>query len=290
MLTESFLIDFILASMRFSLPLVFAALGGYLSERAGVINIALEGLIMIGAFTAAAMGTLGLGPWAVFVCGGVGGLLLAAGYAGLTVFTRVNQIVAGTAVNMLSMGLIPLLSNFLFASTSSTPNLDFPSRLTYEPLLIAGIAVLLLWWVSHATPAGLWLKFAGENPKALVAAGLNIRSIRFTAVTLGGFFVGLGGATLSTILSSSYTRNISSGRGFMALAALILGRWHPLGAAAACLLFGVGENLQLYLQGTEVLGIGVIPVQFIQALPYLLTLLIVSGIVGEMRAPNALGK
>ncbi|HWH70888.1 MAG TPA: ABC transporter permease [Candidatus Sulfotelmatobacter sp.] len=283
------LIQLFASTLRLATPLIFAALGGLFSERAGVINIALEGMMLVGAF-GAAVGTLVThSPWLGWLCGMGAGLLLAALYGLFVIRLRANQIVAGTAINMLALGLTPFLCKVLYDVTGSTPAIPMAERFQAAPLYLSWIAVLVCWiWMKH-TPGGLWVSFAGEHPEALEAAGVRVNRVRWTAVLVSGALAGMGGAALSVFLSSSFSRNMTAGRGFMALAALIFGKWQPVPTAVACLLFGVAEAAQMRLQGVVLWGMP-IPVQFIQILPYLVTILVLAGFVGPSRPPKALGR
>ncbi|MGA2866536.1 MAG: ABC transporter permease [Verrucomicrobiota bacterium] len=278
------------ATLRVSTPLIFAALGGLLSERSGVINIALEGLMLIGAF-GAAVGTLVThSPWLGSVCGMGAGAALAALYGLFVIRLRANQIVAGMALNMLALGLTPFLCKMFYDVTGSTPAIAAPERFHSAPLWLSWVLVALCWVGLKQTPAGLWLTFAGEHPEALEAAGIRVNRVRWAAVLMSGALAGMGGASLSVYLSSSFSRNMTAGRGFMALAALIFGKWRPVPAALACLLFGFADAAQMRLQGATLWGGKPIPVQFIQILPYLVTILVLAGVVGRSRAPKALGR
>jgi ABC-type uncharacterized transport system permease subunit len=283
-------IDLLLSVFRFAAPLILAAMAGLYSERSGVIQIALEGFMLFGAFTAATMahftgsGLAGLGAAAAFgvVAGGI--------YGFLVIKLKADQIVAGTVVNMLAWGGIPVVCKSLFDSTSTTPALELTARLpSWIPIVLATISVALTFGLIKKTAFGLWLTMAGEKPEALRSVGVNPMLVRWAAVMTAGALAGLGGAVLSVCLSSSYTRNMTAGRGFMALAALILGKWRPVPAFMGCLLFGVCEVLQLKLQGVELPAFGAVPVQIVQIIPYLLTLLLLAGVVGESRAPAKLG-
>src|SRR6202171_4213282 len=233
------------STLRVSTPLIFAALGGMLSERSGVINIALEGLMLIGAF-GAAVGTLVMhSPWGGSACGLAAGVALAAIYGLFVIRLRANQIVAGAAINMLALGLTPFLCKILYDVTGSTPAIPIADRFQSAPLYLSWVLVVICWlWMKH-TRAGLWASFAGEHPEALDAAGIRVNRVRWLAVLASGALAGVGGATLSIFLSSSCSRNMTAGRGFMALAALIFGKWKPLPAALACLLFGFTEAVQI---------------------------------------------
>ena len=277
------------STLRVSTPLIFAALGGMFSERSGVINIALEGMMLVGAF-GAAVGTLAThSPWLGSACGMGAGAVLALVYGIFVIRLRANQIVAGTAINMLALGLTPFVCKLRYDVTGQTPAIPMGDRFESAPLYLSWALVLICWlWMKH-TRQGLWLSFAGEHPEALDAAGIRVNRVRWAAVAVSGALAGMGGASLSVFLSSSWTRNMTAGRGFMALAALIFGKWRPVPTAIACLLFGFAEAVQIRLQGVVLWGQDPIPVQFIQILPYIVTILVLAGFVGRSRAPKALG-
>lgn len=277
------------STFRVSTPLIFAALGGMFSERSGVVNIALEGMMLIGAF-AAAVGTLAAhSPWLGSLCGIGAGMALAAIYGLFVIRLRADQIITGMAMNMLALGLTPFLCKILYDVTGSTPAIPIAERFQYAPLYLSWLLVAACWfWMRH-TPAGLWIGFAGEHPEALNAAGIRVNRVRWMAVLASGALAGMGGATLSIYLSSSFSRDMTAGRGFMALAALIFGKWRPIPTALACLLFGFADAAQIRLQGVVLWGKDPIPVQFIQILPYVVTILVLAGFVGHSRAPKALG-
>jgi simple sugar transport system permease protein len=283
------LLQIIASTLRVSTPLLFAAMGWLLSERSGVINIALEGMMLVGAFGAAVGALATHSPWLGLLAGMGAGVVMAAIYGLFVISLRANQIVAGTGVNMLALGLTPFFCKILYDVTGSTPALPMNGRFQTAPLYLCWIVVgLCLAWLK-LTRGGLRLSFAGENPEALDAAGIGVNRVRWLAVLASGALAGIGGATLSIYLSSSFSRNMTAGRGFMALAALIFGKWRPLPAAAACLLFGFTEALQIRLQGVRLFGGSAVPVQFIQMLPYVATILVLAGFVGRARAPKALG-
>lgn len=277
------------STLRVSTPLIFAALGGMFSERAGVINIALEGMMLVGSF-GAAVGTLAAhSPWLGSMYGMAAGLLLAAIYGLFVIRLRADQIVAGTAINMLAMGLTPFLCKILYDVTGSTPSIPIGERFQSAPLYLSWVLVVVCFLWMKYTPTGLWISFAGEHPEALDAAGVRVNRVRWIAVLISGALAGMGGASLSIFLSSSFSRNMTAGRGFMALAALIFGKWKPLPTALACLLFGFADAVQIRLQGVALWGDKPIPVQFIQILPYLVTILVLAGFVGRSRPPKAIG-
>lgn len=277
------------STLRVSTPLLFASLGGLLSERAGVVNIALEGMMLVGAFSAGAVAAYTHSPWTALLAGGMAGALLALLYGVSVISLRADQIVAGTAINFLAMGLVPFACKILFHVTGSTPNLALADRFSFEPILLSFFAAFLVQlWMKH-TRSGLWVMFAGEHPQALEAAGIRPRAVRYWAVVAGGILAGIGGASLSIFLASAYSRNMTAGRGFMALAALILGKWKPMPTLGACLVFGFFDAVQIRLQGLSFFGDRQVPVQFIQILPYVLTLLVLTGWVGSSRPPKNLG-
>jgi len=274
-----------------SIPLIFAAMAGVISERSGVINIALEGFVLIGAFFAA-VGAHSLGsPWAGMGLACLAGVVLASAYALFVINLRSDQIVAGTAINMLAFGAAPLLCKMFFDSASSSPAIDLANRFQVAPLFIGFVLVVAVWSWLKWTPAGLWLQFAGEHPEALECGGIRVRRVRWLAVMASGAIAAAGGATLSIYLSSSFSRGMSGGRGFMALAAMIFGRWKPIPAALACLLFGFTEAVQMQLQGMNFPGTSQpVPVQLISVIPYLATVVVLASFVGRSYAPKALGK
>ncbi len=273
------------STLRLSTPLIFAALGGLWSERSGVINIALEGFMLMGAFAAAVGTYVTHSVWLGASLGAGAAAMLGALYGLCVIRLRANQVIAGTAINLLALGLTPFLCKLLYDVTGSTPAIPIEERFRFAPLLLCWVVVIVSWFLFQYTALGLWVGFAGEDPEALDAAGVRVNRVRWAAVLLSSALTGLGGASLSVYLSSSFSRNMTAGRGFMALAALIFGKWKPLPAALACLLFGFCEAVQIRLQGRS----AGIPVQFVQILPYVVTILVLAGFVGRSRAPRALG-
>jgi simple sugar transport system permease protein len=273
------------STFRLATPLLCGAMGGLLCERAGVVNIALEGLMLAGSFGAAVGALYTHSPWTGALCGMLAGALLAAFYGLAVIRFRANQIVAGTAINMLALGLTPFACKALYGVTGQTPTVPMSDRFGAAPLYLVWVVVAACWFLLERTRFGLRLSFAGEHPEALDAAGVQVNAIRWKAVIASGLIAGLGGAALSIFLSSSFSRSMTGGRGFMALAALVFGKWKPIPAALACLLFGFAEALQIRLQAHAV----AIPPQLTQALPYVVTILVLAGFVGRSRPPKALG-
>lgn len=282
------MIDFLMAVLRLSTPLLFVALAGLICERSGVVNLALEAFMLVGAFTGATVAHLTGSPWMGWCAALAAGSLFASFYGLFVLEAKTDQIVTGTAFNLLAAGLIPFSVKILFDSTGSTPSLPLDSRFSWEPYAVAALTTFAVLYVFMKTRWGLRLRFAGENPSALQAAGFSVRSLRWTAVALSGGLAAWGGATLSMALASSYSPMMTAGRGFIGLAALIFGRWKPIPTILACLFFAAADAAQIRLQGAELFGLTV-PVQFIQILPYLVTLVALAGWIGRSHPPKALG-
>ena len=290
-MTDLFTVSLIFSTIRLSTPLVLAALGGMFSERSGVINIALEGMMLAGAFTAAALTYATGSPWIGLAAAAGAGVLVASIHAVASIRYRADQVVVGTAINILMIGLPGFLSGAFFLSSGSTPQIPIERLIPRAPILMAFALVPLTWYVLYRTPFGLRLRAVGENPEAADAAGVNVASLRYTGVLLSGALAAIGGAYLSIGQSSLFTRNMTSGRGFIALAALIFGKWRPVQTMLACLFFGFTEALTIQMQGVVKLPSGEdIPVQFIQMVPYLLTIVVLAGFIGQSRPPRALGR
>jgi simple sugar transport system permease protein len=287
---ELLTVSLVMSTLRLATPLVLAALGGLFSERAGVINIALEGIMLAGAFAAAAMTYATGSPWVGLLSGMAAGLLIAAIHAVACIRYGADQVVSGTAINILMFGVPGFLSGALFLSSGSTPQLPKEQLIPNAPMVLAALLVPLTWSVLYRTPFGLRLRSVGENPAAADAAGVSVASIRYAGVLLSGVLAGIGGAYLSIGQSSLFTRNMTSGRGFIALAALIFGKWRPVETMLACLLFGFTEAVSIQMQGVVKLPSGEdIPVQFVQIVPYVLTIVVLAGFIGQSRPPRALG-
>ncbi len=275
--------------IRLSTPLLLAALGGLFSERAGIINIALEGLMLAGAFTAAAVTYYAGNPWLGLLAGIGAGVLIALIHAVASIRFKADQVVTGTAINILMIGLPAFVSGALFASTGSTPQIPQEHLIPWTPIIIGFLLVPVTWYVLYRTPFGLRLRAVGENPEAADAAGVSVKRMRYSAVLISGALAGIAGAYLSIGQSSLFTRNMTSGRGFIALAALIFGKWRPVQTMLACLLFGLTEAISIQLQGVRLPSGEDIPNQFIQIIPYVLTIVVLAGFIGHSRAPRALG-
>jgi simple sugar transport system permease protein len=287
---DLFTVALIWSTIRLATPLILAALGGMFSERSGVINIALEGMMLSGAFTAAAITHAVHNPFVGLLAGMAAGLLVALIHAVACIRYRADQVVTGTAINILMLGMPAFLSGAFFLSSGATPQIPKDQLIPWTPILIAFALVPVAWYVLYKTPFGLRLRSVGENPEAADAAGVRVARMRYAGVLLSGVLAGIGGAYLSIGQSSLFTRNMTSGRGFIALAALIFGKWRPVQTMLACLLFGFTEAVSIQMQGVVKLPSGDdIPVQFIQMVPYLLTIVVLAGFIGSSRPPRALG-
>ncbi|MGI8468539.1 MAG: ABC transporter permease [Pyrinomonadaceae bacterium] len=281
-------------TIRLATPLIFAALGGMFSERSGVINIALEGLMLAGAFTGAVATYELQNPFLGLLCGMAAGGALALVYAVAVIKFEADQVVSGMAINFLMFGLPALISGAVYDSSGSTPQIDKIYLLPeFGNVSIASIIAFLLvpvcWYVLYKTPFGLRLRATGENPAATDAAGVNVIRLRYIGVILSGVLAAAGGAYLSTGQSSLFTRNMTAGRGFIALAALILAKWRPVPVLVACLFFGFTDALTIPLANYRLASGDTIPVQFVQMIPYVLTIIVLAGFIGLSRAPKALG-
>ncbi|MBP1234650.1 simple sugar transport system permease protein [Arthrobacter sp. PvP102] len=293
----------IAGSVTLAVPLVFGSLSGVLCERAGVVNIAIEGQLLGGAFTAAMVATLTKSPFIGLLAAAVAGAVVSMVLAVFSIKYLVNQIIVGVVLNVLVSGLTGFLFSTVmqankaqFNSPGRLPIIDIPvlsSIPVIGPILfkqsVVGylmyIAVAVVWVGLFKTKWGLRVRAVGEHPQAADTLGIKVNATRFWNVTLGGAVAGIGGSFFTLVAIDSFTKEISGGRGFIALAALIFGRWNPIGAFFAALLFGFADNLQsiVTIIGTPV------PSQFMAMLPYLVTVLAVAGLVGRSRPPAADG-
>jgi general nucleoside transport system permease protein len=283
---EIFKFSILFSTIRLATPLLLAALGGLISERSGVINIALEGLMLAGAFTGAVVAHYAGNPWIGLLAGIGAGVFIALIHALACIQFDSDQVVTGTAINILMLGIPTLLSGALFGTTGSTPQIPRENLIPNAPIFIAFGLVPLVWYVLHRTPLGLRLRAAGENPEAADTAGVSVARIRYTGVLLSGALAAIGGVYLSIGQSSLFTRNMTAGRGFIALAALIFGKWRPVQTMLACLLFGFAEAIAIQMQGVT----PYVRVEYIQIIPYVLTMVVLAGFIGASRAPRALGR
>jgi simple sugar transport system permease protein len=286
------------ATLRVATPLVLCAMGGLFSEKSGIIDVGLEGKMLMAAFfgaaTASVSGSAWLGVAAAVVAAEA--LALLHGFACIT--WRGNQVVSGVAINIIAAGLTVVLGNAWFARGGQTPalvgdqrlmSLFFPTAGDNIIVYLALLSVPLTWWIVERTRFGLRLRAVGEMPLAVDAAGISVTWLRYRAVLLCGLLAGLAGAYLSVAQGAGFGRDMTAGQGFIALAAIIFGKWRPFPALGACLMFGLLDATAIRLQGVRVPGIGEVPVQLIQALPYLLTMFLLAGFIGRAVAPKAAG-
>jgi general nucleoside transport system permease protein len=293
---------FLAASVRVATPLLFAATGETVTERSGVINLSTEGTMLVGAL-AAAVGATAWGPWAGFGAALIAGMLTAAVFALLAIGVRANQIIAGTAITLAAVGLTGTVYRQIYGAAGV--GLTIP---TFAPLPVPGLARIpvvgaalfdqpmptylafaalpLVWWVLFRTRIGLALRATGEGAAMARAVGVRVNLVRAGATVVGGGFSGLGGATLVLAQVGTFAERMTAGRGFLAIAIVVLGRWHPVGVALAAILFGIAAALQFLFQALGVRA----PYQLFLMLPYLLTLLALAGVVGRVRAPGDLGR
>ncbi len=278
-------------------PLLLTALGGLYSERSGVVNIALEGLIIFGALAGAVTtqlieGRLGaLAPWIGWLVGALVAGLVAWVHAVISIKYRADQVISGTAINLLALGLPSVLLSYLYNSTSESKAVDnkLPQWGSGDfafspPVYLAFIMVAVTWYVLYKTPYGLRLRATGEEPKASASMGVNVYRMRYSAVIISGLLAGSAGVFLAIGNLSSFTKNLSAGQGFIALAALIFGKWTPLGTLGACLLFGFFRALAVKVGGTDFL-----PSSLVEMIPFVLTVVALA-FTGKSAAPKAVGK
>lgn len=283
-MTEFFHSEILFSTLRLALPMAFAVLGGLLSERSGIAQIGLEGMMLVGALFAACTTSLTGSPWLGLVAAVFAGVATGLLMGFFVIIAKAEHIIVGTAINLLVFGLAPFLTKVLFDSTGTTPEIPIELRLNITPYVLLVLIFFLFLYIYHRTQVGLWLRFAGENPKVLEASGISVRKVRWSALALCGALTGLGGATLTLTLASAYSPMMTAGRGFMALAAIIFGAWRPIPALLACLLFALTDAIQIRLQGASQ-----IPVQFIQILPYAVTIVALAGFYRKGRPPQAIG-
>lgn len=304
------------STMRLATPLLLACLAGLFSERAGIFDIGLEGKMLAAAFFSAAIAAMTGSVWLGLLSGIAASLVLSAVHGLASITFRGNQLISGVAINFLAAGMTVLIAQDWFSQGGRTPSLmgggrfnpielPFADALSSVPLLgpiyselisghtilvyVALAAVPATWWLLYRTRFGLRLRAVGENPAAVDTAGVSVVGLRFAAVGICGVLCGIAGAYLATGLQAGFVKDMTAGRGFIALAALIFAKWRPWYALSACLLFGFLQAIALRYQNID-LGAFTVPVQFMDALPYILTVVILAGFVGKAIPPRAGGE
>lgn len=293
-------------TLMYSTPLIYAALGGVISENSGVVNIGLEGLMVIGAFAGAAAGYFLGDPWLAFLIAGIAGGALSLLHALASIKYSANQVVSGIAINFLGAGLALFLSRVFFEGATMTKPVSFENKMPrvlsslfpensfldivlgnqYATVYLAFILVAIAWYVLYKTKLGLRIRAVGEHPAAADTLGVNVYKIRYFGVITSGILAGFGGASMSLAIVSNFRPTLVSGHGFIALAAVIFGRWKPQGALLACLFFGFAQGLTVYLGGFEnVKSFG----DLLNTVPYIITLIVLITFVGKSVAPAADG-
>jgi simple sugar transport system permease protein len=304
------------STIRLSVPLLLACLAGLYSERSGVFDIGLEGKMLAGAFAGAAAAAVTGSAW-LGLCAAIlvaVALALVHGFASIT--HRGNQIVSGVAINFVAAGATIILGQAWFHQGGRTPSLPSTARFgaitlpgaeavrdvpvlgpIYSGILsghsllayLAFLAVPFTWWVLYRTRFGLRLRAVGENPAAVDTAGISVTFLRYRAVVCTGILTGMAGCYMALSQNAGFVKDMTAGRGYIALAALIFAKWKPVPAMFACLLFGFLDALSIRLQGTPLPLVGRVPVQFMQALPYVLTVILLAGFIGKAIPPRAGG-
>ncbi len=305
------------SSLRVSAPLILCALASVLAERSGVIDLGLEGKMLFAAFAAGAAGVAS-GSTTLALLAGCGVSVLLSWLHGFAcVSHRGDQVISGMAINIIASGLTAVLAVAWFHQGGQTPPLAsevrlhelFPSLSSalrtipyigpvlgegvfgHNVLVYVGLLLVpAIWWLLYRTRFGLRLRAVGENPHMVDAAGVSVQRLRYAALSINGVLCGLAGSYLVLAQSPSFSPNMTAGRGYMALAAMIFGNWRPVPALWACLLFGFLDAVAIRLQGARLPVVGEIPVQAIQALPYVLTVILLAGVMGRAIAPQALGR
>ncbi|MBO4872177.1 MAG: ABC transporter permease [Lachnospiraceae bacterium] len=295
------------ATLAYATPLIYASLGSCFSEVSGVVNIGIEGMMTAGAFTGTVVAYFTGSPWIGFLCGGLAGMLFGALHALATVRLGADQTIAGTAINMLGPGIVIMIAYVLFNSTDTIP-LTAEQRIptlfkgvfntetvfgrfmdnvfaTYFSTYLVFVAVIIVWFVFYKSRFGLRLRACGEHPEACETLGINVLATRFKCVCFSGFLAGLGGACVTMTISNQFRPISIVGQGFIAIAAVIFGKFRPHGALIGCLLFGFCSGLKTVIGGSS--GIDM---QLISMIPYVVTIIVLILFVGRSRVPSASGK
>ncbi|MBQ4553080.1 MAG: ABC transporter permease [Clostridia bacterium] len=304
------------ATLMYTPPLLYAALGSCFSEKSGVVNIGIEGMIVFGGFMGALLGNFIANPWICFLCGGLAGALLALLHAFATVSCRADQTISGTAINFLATGFSVFICYLTFKTSETPPVIEKLPRIfngafiwlrenlpegaaklfaqnsfldlvfnTYASTYLAFVLVAVVWFVFYRTRFGLRLRAVGEHPRAADTLGVNVYLVRYLCVIFSGFLAGLGGASITLATVSAFRPSIVAGQGFIAIAAVIFGKFKPQGALLGCILFGFCNGLRVVVGSNSV-----IPVNLISMIPYVVTILTLVLFVGRAQVPAANGK
>jgi len=312
---DAFIVVFA-SGIRLAIPLILACLAGLWSERSGVVDIGLEGKMLVGAFASAAGAIFTGSVWIGLLLGVAATVVVSLIHGYASIDQRANQIVSGTAINMVADGMTALIGNAIWSQGGRTPQLDnaaqfreivlpFANEIGAVPILgpiykelisdhdlisyLAFLMVPITYWALYHTRFGLRLRAVGENPAAVDTAGISVRGLRYSAVVICGVLVGLAGGYLVLSQAGYFQPHMSAGKGFIALAALVFAKWRPWPALATCLLFGFLDAFAIRMQGVELPVIGPVPVQAIEALPYVLTVILLAGFIGKAIPPKASG-
>ncbi len=304
------------ATLRVSTPLILCAMAGLFSERSGIIDISLEGKMLSAAFASGALAAVTGSAWIALAGAIITSILLSLLHGFACITNRGDQVVSGLAINVLASGLTIVLGIAWFSQGGQTPALASEARfMPFELPLIESIAhipfigpfmqsvisghnllvyvallvVPLTWWIVYKTRFGLQLRAVGENPLAVDTAGISVSQLRYKSVMIAGILCGIAGTYLAIAQNAAFAREMTAGQGYIALAAMIFGKWRPVPALLACLMFGFLDAVSIRLQGVALPGIGEVPVQLIQALPYVLTVVLLAGFIGKAVAPKAIG-
>jgi simple sugar transport system permease protein len=304
------------AMFRVATPLILCAMAGLFSERSGIVDISLEGKMLVAAFTSATVAALTGSPWLALFAGMSMATMMSLIHGFACITHKGNQVVSGVAINIIASGLTAVLGNAWFHRGGQTPSLPSEARFMPIELPFADVAdavpvigtiykemisghnglvyvavamVPLTWWVIYRTRFGLRLRAVGENPQAVDTAGISVAWLRYRAVLICGMLTGIAGTYLAVAQNASFVRDMTAGQGYIALAALIFGKWKPWQALSACLMFGLLDAVAIRMQGVKVPLIGEMPVQLIQTMPYILTVILLAGFIGKAIAPKAIG-
>jgi len=304
------------AMVRVSAPLILCSMAGLFSERSGIIDISLEGKMLMAAFMAASVAAVTGSAWLALGAGIATAVFMALIHGFACITHKGNHVVSGVAINIIAVGLTSVLGNAWFHRGGQTPSLESGARFmpvefpfieyvnnvpfvgTIYRELISGhnglvyvslMVVPLVWWIVFRTRFGLRLRAVGENPQAVDTAGISVTWLRYRAVIMCGILTGIAGTYLSVAQNAVFVRDMTAGQGYIALAALIFGKWRPFQAMGACLMFGMLDAIAIRMQGVNLPIVGEVPVQFIQALPYIMTVVLLAGFIGKAVAPKAIG-